>query len=220
MFPNPHLIWCKARDFASQCLAHSRHSSTCSLKYYELTSHMKITDRTRVTTVKRLLEIYYVPVFWTSHLNWNPELFISKNVLWQAEGPPHRDFCHIAGSHRCLRPSSQPVTMIGRARPVRTEIKSLKTNTRVDKEHLRILVGTSDAKIWCLLLLILALQKFLPWTQPWRRVSASIDKIIVTVAKWGLKIVIKLSYRKTFYFLHIGVCRLKFIPATVFRSII
>ena len=42
--------------------------------------------------------------------------------------------------------------MIGRAR--------LKTNTRMDEEHLRILMGTSDAEI-CHLLLILtfALQK-------------------------------------------------------------
>lgn len=70
------------------------------------------------------------------------------------------DFCHITGSHRRPPPSSQAVTMIGGARPVRTEIKRLKTNTRVEKEHLRILLGTSDAKIWCFPLLVLALQKF------------------------------------------------------------
>lgn len=39
----------------------------------------------------------------------------------------------------------KPVT--GGARPVWTETKRPETNTRRDKEHLRILVGTSDAKI-------------------------------------------------------------------------
>lgn len=155
----PHVLHQKAHGFSgkSNCLARSRGkldlSSDFVLLYQDLVwvtqdsqpqSYQKNAPLT--PPMKNYQRILLPNTFGTDFLDQSPNL--RHHALRQQK-------CCTAGRraisqrflphHRKPQTSSTLKPVTGGARPVRTERPE--TNTRRDREHLRILVGTSDTKI-------------------------------------------------------------------------